>query len=80
MPDVKPVVMVKGMKRIRLPSLNIPIKIRKIPAMMVARASPLIPFLATMPATIVAKAAVGPEICTLLPPRAAIRKPATIAV
>ena len=38
------------------------------------------PSVATMPATMVANAAVGPEICTREPPRNAIRKPATIAV
>ena len=42
--------------------------------------SPSIPSLATMPATIVANAAVGPAICTLLPPSAEITNPATIAV
>ncbi len=47
---------------------------------MVAAASPSIPFFATMPATIVANAAVGPAICTLLPPKKEITKPATIAV
>ena len=41
---------------------------------------PSIPFLATIPATMVANAAVGPAICTLLPPRAEITNPATIAV
>ncbi len=38
------------------------------------------PFLATMPATMVAKAAVGPDTCTALPPRAEIRNPAMMAV
>ena len=33
-----------------------------------------------MPATMVAKAAVGPEIWTVLPPKAEIRKPAMMAV
>ena len=42
--------------------------------------SPSIPSLATMPATIVANAAVGPAICTLLPPSAEMTNPATIAV
>ena len=41
---------------------------------------PSSPSLATIPATIVAKAAVGPAICTLLPPSAEITNPATIAV
>ena len=46
----------------------------------VATARPSMPFFATMPATMVANAAVGPAICTLLPPRAEMRKPATMAV
>lgn len=41
---------------------------------------PSIPSCATIPATIVANAAVGPAICTLLPPSAEMTKPATIAV
>ncbi len=39
-----------------------------MPAMMVAATSPSMPSVATMPATMVAKAAVGPDICTRLPP------------
>ena len=50
------------------------------PAMAVARASPPMPCCATMPATMVAKAAVGPAICTQLPPKKEIRKPAMMAV
>jgi len=46
----------------------------------VATISPSIPSWATIPATIVANAAVGPAICTLLPPSAEMTKPATIAV
>ena len=68
------------MKRIRLPSLSTPIRIRMTPAMTVARASPPMPCCATMPATMVAKAAVGPAICTQLPPKKEIRKPAMMAV
>lgn len=45
-----------------------------------ATISPSIPSWATIPATIVANAAVGPAICTLLPPNAEMTKPATIAV
>ena len=45
-----------------------------------ATISPSIPPWATTPATIVANAAVGPAICTLLPPSAEMTKPATIAV
>ena len=55
-------------------------RINKIPAKTVATTSPSMPFRATIPATIVAKAAVGPAICTLLPPNAEIRNPATMAV
>ena len=45
-----------------------------------ATISPSIPSWATIPATIVANAAVGPAIWTLLPPSAEMTKPATIAV
>ena len=79
-PAVKPVVIVYGINLISEPSLNSPISIRRIPAKIVARARPSIPFVATIPATIVAKAAVGPAICTLLPPRKEMINPATIAV
>ena len=50
------------------------------PAIMVDTISPSIPFWAAIVATIVAKAAVGPAICTRLPPRKDITKPAAIAV
>ena len=63
-----------------LPIRSNPIRIRMMPARMVAVARPSMPLSATMPATMVAKAAVGPAIWTLLPPRAEIRKPATMAV
>ena len=55
-------------------------RIRNTPASTVAITRPSSPSLATIPATIVAKAAVGPAICTLLPPSAEITNPATIAV
>ena len=58
-PAVKPVVIVYGMNLIRLPNFNNPIRIRIIPARIVATIKPFIPFFATIPATIVAKAAVG---------------------
>ena len=61
-PAVKPVVMVYGINFINEPNLKIPIKISKIPAIIVASTSPSIPFAATTPATIVANAAVGPAI------------------
>ena len=54
--------------------------IRMIPAITVAMIIPSIPFLAIIPATIVAKAAVGPAICTRLPLRKEIINPATMAV
>ena len=47
---------------------------------MVEITSPSSPSLATIPATMVANAAVGPAICTLLPPNAEITNPATMAV
>ena len=55
-------------------------RIRIMPARSVAMTSPSNPFLATMPATIVANAAVGPAIWTRLPPRKEMTKPAVIAV
>ena len=79
-PAVKPVVMVYGTNLIREPNLKIPIKIRKIPANMEAIISPSIPCVATIPATTVAKAAVGPAICTRLPPKKETTNPAKIAV
>ena len=80
MPAVNPVVMVNGTKRMMAPSLNSPIRMSSAPAMMVAAISPSMPLVATMPATMVANAAVGPEICTRLPPKNAIRNPAMMAV
>ena len=68
------------MNLIRLPKWNTPIRIRNTPAKTVAITRPSIPSLATIPATMVANAAVGPAICTQLPPRAEITKPATMAV
>lgn len=65
---------------IRLPKWQSPIRIKKIPARIVEITRPSSPSFATIPATMVAKAAVGPAICTLLPPKAEITKPATIAV
>ena len=51
-----------------------------MPAIRVAITRPLIPKFATIPATMVANAAVGPEMLTLLPPKSEIVKPAKIAV
>ena len=79
-PAVKPVVMVMGMYLISAPKRQMPMRTRRIPAMTVARISPSVPWVATTPATMVAKAAVGPEMLTRLPPRKAITKPATMAV
>ena len=79
-PVVKPVVMVYGINRIRLPRRRKPIITRIRPASIVAVASPSIPFFMTIPATMVAKAAVGPAICTLLPPKKEITNPAMMAV
>ena len=80
MPAVKPTVMVMGMYFMSDPKRNTPISISMTPAMSVATISPESPCVATMPATIVANAAVGPDMLTLLPPRKAMTKPATIAV
>ena len=62
------------------PSLKKPISMSSTPAMTVAATRPSMPSVATMPATMVANAAVGPEICTRLPPRNAMKNPATMAV
>ena len=51
-----------------------------VAGIIVAIMRPCVPSFITMPATIVAKAAVGPAICTLLPPRNDTMNPATIAV
>ena len=79
-PAVNPMVMVTGINLIRLPARQSPRRIRIIPAMTVAIIKPSKPFVAMTPATIVANAAVGPEIFTRLPPRSDIVKPATMAV
>ena len=79
-PLVNPVTIVYGINLINPPSLKTPIRIKITPARIVAATRPAIPFCATIPATIVANAAVGPDICTRLPPSIAITNPATIAV
>ena len=61
-PEVKPVVIVNGINLIRLPNLQTPITISITPAMRVAITSPENPFVAIIPATIEANAAVGPAI------------------
>lgn len=68
------------MNRIRPPRRRKPMMTRMRPARMVAVASPSIPFFMTIPATMVAKAAVGPAICTLLPPKKEMTNPAMMAV
>ena len=75
-PAENPVVMVIGMYFTRDPSFRTPIRIRITPAIIVAIIRPSTPSVATIPATTVIKAAVGPETLTLLPPRRAIIKPA----
>ena len=62
MPAVKPVVIGSGMYFRRLPKRQKPMIIRMIPAMIVATMSPWVPSFMTIPATIVANAAVGPAI------------------
>ena len=62
------------------PNFKKPMSMSKTPAMMVAATKPSMPSVATMPATMAANAAVGPEICTRLPPNSAMMKPATMAV
>ena len=79
-PDVKPVVIVYGIYLIRVPKWQKPMIIKIIPAKIVATTNPSKPFVATIPATMVANAAVGPDTCTSLPPKKEITKPATIAV
>ena len=61
-PAVNPVVIVYGIYLSSPPNLRNPIIIRKIPARIVAHMSPVTPSFATIPATIVANAAVGPAI------------------
>ncbi|OPZ75571.1 MAG: hypothetical protein BWY82_00205 [Verrucomicrobia bacterium ADurb.Bin474] len=80
MPVVKPLVTGQGIYLMRVPIRVSPISMRMIPAMMVAIIRPLYPCFSTISSTIGMKAAVGPPIWTRLPPSAAIRKPANIAV
>lgn len=79
-PEVKPVVIVYGMNLIR-PKMAESIRIKKDTCKDGRKsASPSNPSFATIPATIVANAAMGPAIWTLLPPSAEMTNPATIAV
>ena len=69
-----------GMNLISEPNFKRPITIKIIPAKTVAVISPPIPLVATIPATTVANAAVGPAICIRLPPSKETVNPAKIAV
>lgn len=80
MPMVKPWITGSGTCSISVPARRKPATSRITPAIAVASTSPSMPCAATMPATTTMKAPVGPPICTRLPPRAEIRKPATTAV
>ena len=51
-----------------------------IPASIVATISPSVPYSATIPYMMTTNAAVGPPICTRLPPKNEMKKPAIIAV
>ena len=61
-PKVKPVVIVPGMYFMRAPKRQNPMIMRIIPAIIADMASPSMPSTATIPATVVANAAVGPAI------------------
>ena len=79
-PNVNPLVIVPGMYLRSTPKRQSPMMTRIMPAKIVEMTRPSMPSVATIPATIVANAAVGPAICTRLPPRKATMNPATIAV
>ena len=68
------------MNLIRLPNLKTPIKMRMTPAINVASSRPSNPCFWTINRITVTKAAVGPEICTRLPPNKETMKPPIIAV
>jgi hypothetical protein len=68
------------MNLIIVPKRNSPMRITITPAISVAVASPSYPWWWAIPATIGMNAAVGPPICTRLPPSAEMRNPATTAV
>ena len=79
-PSVNPIVIVLGINLIKSPKWNNPIRINITPAIRVATVNPAIPCSAIIPYIITTKAAVGPPIWTLLPPKNEIKKPAIIAV
>ena len=54
--------------------------IMMIPDRKVATIRPLVPYWAMMPYIMTTKAAVGPPICTRLPPRKEMKNPAIMAV
>ncbi len=57
-----------------------PIATRISPAISVATCSPAIPCWAVITASTATKAPVGPEICSRVPPKSDVHRPATIAV
>ena len=79
-PVVKPTVSGNGTNFTNPPRRSSPITTSMTPASSVATASPSYPYFWTIPYTMTMKAPVGPPICTLVPPRAETRKPATMAV
>ncbi len=79
-PLVNPVTTGYGMNLIAPPNRASPIATSRTPAMRVHATRPSKPCFWTIPATITTKAPVGPPICTRLPPRKEMRKPATAAV
>ena len=80
MPAVNPVVIVYGMYFMRFPALISPKITIIIPASIVAITRPVNVYFSIIPHIITTKAAVGPPICTLLPPNNAIKNPAIMAV
>ena len=80
MPVVKPLVTGQGMNLMRVPIRANPITTRIPPAISVAKMRPEYPYFSMINRTIGMNAAVGPPICTRLPPRLEITRPAKIAV
>ena len=64
----------------RPPILKAPSRIKRIPAIKVAAASPEYPNFSITLKTMTANAPVGPPICTRLPPKKEMQNPAIIAV
>ena len=63
-----------------LPSRAYPATIKRIPAITDATISPSKPYLAITSKITTTNAPVGPPICTLVPPKNEMKKPATTAV